>query len=115
MFIGRLIFNVKSPETEYTKDLDLALRRWSDKVQEIIDGGFRLDENADVGIKTVTTSATPDEESAVAHGLGRSPIGYAVISKDKAAHIYDGSTSWDATNIYVRSDIASVTTKLLIF
>ena len=115
MELEKLHFSVTPPETEYTKDLDTALRRWSALVFTILNGGFRLEDNADLKLVSVTTSGTPDTEGAVAHGLLRVPNGYIPILKDKAAHIYDGATAWTATNIYVRSDVATVTTKLLIF
>lgn len=66
-------------------------------------------ENIAGEFQTFTTDGTPDTEGAVSHGLGSVPIGYIVISKDKAGHIYDGTTSWTSTNIYLRSDVASVT------
>ena len=49
------------------------------------------------------------------HTLGSTPIGYIVLSKDKAGHIYDGSTAWNSTTIYLRSDVATVAATVFLF
>ena len=64
---------------------------------------------------SVTTSGSADTEGAVEHGLRVVPTGYIVISRNKAAHIYDGTTAWTNEFIYVRSDIVTVVATLLIF
>ncbi len=59
-----------------------------------------------------TTSATPDAENTLAHGLGSIPIGYLILGQDKAGSLYqldDTGTAWTATNIYLKCDVASVT------
>lgn len=105
----------KQPETDYTKNLDDVLVRFADQLLTIINKGIRIEDNLDVADKTVTTDATPGTETAIAHGLKRVPKGFLVYSQDKAASIYDGSTSNDATNLYLRSDVATVALKILIF
>lgn len=62
----------------------------------------------------ITTNATPDTEDSFAHTIGSIPIGYIVVSRDKAGHIYDGSSSWTSSAIYLRSDVASVTAKIFL-
>lgn len=64
--------------------------------------------------QVVTTNATPDTEDAFSHGLGTVPQGYIVVKRDKAGVIYDGSTSWTSSNIYLRSDVASVTATIFL-
>lgn len=65
--------------------------------------------------QTFTTSATPDAENTVAHGLGAVPSGlYIVMSQNLAGSLYLGSTSWTATNAYFKCDVASVTFKVFI-
>lgn len=63
----------------------------------------------------VTTHVTPDTEFSVNHGLGSVPTGYIVISRDKAATIYDSTTAWTIENIYLKSNVATVAIRLLIF
>ena len=66
-------------------------------------------ENIQGEFQVITTHATPDTETAYAHTLGAVPIGYIVLNADKAGVIYSGGSAWTATNIYLRSDVASVT------
>lgn len=57
-----------------------------------------------------------DAEVAIPHGLGRRPIGYWVVRRDRACIIYDSSNgSWSSTLLYLRSDTASATIRLLVF
>lgn len=103
-----------APETPFDQDLERALDVAFQRLSEILNKGILLDDNFNGFKTTITTSATPGTETAIAHGLKRTPIGYIVLKKNKAAHIYDGATAFDSTNIYVRSDVASVTTTLFI-
>jgi len=80
------------------------------QIERLINGFINKNQSV-----SVTTSGTPDAEGAVEHGLRVVPKGYVVVSRDKAAHIYDGSTAWTNEFIYVRSDIATVVAQLLIF
>lgn len=104
-----------APATHYEKDLERSLDKQFEKIGEILNKGLRFADNFDAYIGALTTNATPGVETAIAHGLKRVPSGFLVIQKDKAAHIYNGSTAWTADNIYVRSDVASVTATLIIF
>lgn len=71
-------------------------------------------ENVSGEFLTVTTNATPDTETSFSHTLGAVPVGYIVLSKDKAGVIYDGTTSWTSSAIYLRSNVASVTAKVFL-
>lgn len=64
---------------------------------------------------TIVTNGSADTEEAETHGLGVVPTGYIVIGRDKAGVIYDGTTAWTKDVIYVRSDLVTVTAKLLVF
>lgn len=64
---------------------------------------------------SVTTHGTANTEFSVAHGLGVVPLGYIVISRDKAAVIYDSTTAWDREKIYLKANTATVVIRLLIF
>ena len=103
------------PKTDYEKNLEVGLDRIFDEILTILNKGLLFSDNFDAYIGTLTTDATPGTETAIAHGLKRTPSGYLVISRDKNGVIYNGATAWDATNIYVRSNVASVTIKVIIF
>jgi hypothetical protein len=68
-------------------------------------------ENIQGEFQLFTTSATPDAENTVAHGLGAIPVGYIICHQSKAGSLYQGpttGTNWTATNIYLKCDVASV-------
>lgn len=66
-----------------------------------------------------TSNATPDTADAVAHTLGRVPVGYLVIQRTKAGTIYNGGAAGaflaTATTITLKDNVASVGTVLLVF
>ncbi len=65
-------------------------------------------ENISGEFQVLTTSATPNAENTIAHTVGSVPVGYLVMKRDKAAHVYLGTTAWTDTNVYLKSDVASV-------
>ena len=71
--------------------------------------------NLDAQFLLVTTS-TADTDVAVLHGLGRVPVGYWVVGKDKAGVVYDsGRESWTDTRLTVRCSVATVKVRLVVF
>lgn len=96
-------------------DLNRVLNDLIIELRQILNNGVRFEDNHDAKIVNYTSNATPDTEDTLAHTLGKIPTGYIVCGKNKAGIIYDGSTSWTATNIYLKCDTASVTFKLIIF
>lgn len=62
---------------------------------------------------TYTTNGTPNTQDTVAHSLGSTPVGYIVVSKNKAGDIYTGSAS-DVSNLYLKCSVASVTVTLFL-
>ena len=65
-------------------------------------------ENISGEFRTFTTS-TANTEVVVPHTLGAIPVGRIVIGQDKAGSLYNSTTAWNKNNIYVKSDVASVT------
>ena len=60
--------------------------------------------------------STPDTETKIPHGLKRRPNGYVVVRRDLACQIYDALPgSWSSSVIYLKSDTASATVKLLVW
>lgn len=66
-------------------------------------------------VLTASAPAAPDTDFAVAHSLGVTPVGYIVVGRDMATTIYNGTTSWDSSNIYLRSAIGGASISLLVF
>ena len=115
MQIERFKIGAVTPETEWEKGADKSLDRFFQLIYQFLNNGLRIEDNVSVYTATITTSGAPDTEQAVAHDLKRTPIGYWIVSRDKAGIIYDGPTAWTDTNIYLRSNVASVTAKVIIF
>ena len=112
----KTIFNFPSSNLELEKiGILKALRDQQRNLEAILDRGIIFDENFDSVSVTFTSSATPDNENTIPHGLGKIPIGWLVYSKDKAGDVYDGTTAWTTTNLFLKVDIASVTVKIIIF
>lgn len=108
----------ENPESEFDKNLIDFLTRYSMKVGELLNGGLKFTDNFNAAIVTFTSGAVADAEETVAHSLGRVPIGFLVLHREKAAILYQGpstGTAWTATAIYVKSNVASTAYKILIF
>lgn len=101
--------------TEFDKNLERSFQRLLDQLSQILNNGLLFSDNFNASIGSFMTDLTPGVESAVAHGLKRIPEGYFIISRDKAGIVYDSGTAWDSTNIYVKSNVASLAVKILIF
>jgi hypothetical protein len=115
MQFDRLNIGKAVAETEFEKNLEKSYQRLNDVLSQILTKGLLFSDNFNCYIGTLTTSAIAGTESGIAHGLKRTPSGYIITSRDKAAIIYDGSTGWDSTNIYVRSNVASVAINIMVF
>src|SRR5882672_12811472 len=50
----------------------------------------------------VTSPVTPNTEFAVTHNLDYVPVGYDIKRQDKACSIYDGTTAWTRTQIFLK-------------
>ena len=113
--LERLALGDVPPPNEHAKNLERALDSFCNSVRTLINKGLRPSDNFDAFEISITTNATPGVETAIAHGLKRVPSGYWVVKRNKAAHIYDGGTAWTSENIYVRSDVATVTARIIVF
>lgn len=103
-----------APETDFDKDLEKLLDKLFGALVLILNNGLKVDENFNAEIVTVTTDATPGTEVAAAHTLKRVPIGYLVLGRNKEGVIYDGATANSSSNIYLKSNVASVTATVMI-
>lgn len=115
MQLNKLTVGDAPPKDDYQKDLERALDKFSQELTTLLNKGLRFSDNFDSYIGQVTTDPTPGTETAIAHGLKRVPSGFLVIQKNKPAHVYNGASAWTVDNIYVRSDVLSVTATLMIF
>jgi hypothetical protein len=63
----------------------------------------------------IATTAASNAVVTVPHGLARAAVGYDVIRCDKDSTIYDGSTVFTATNIYIKSTRQSTLLTLRVY
>lgn len=119
------------PENVDTDALDVGNATQLRGEDEIKDGTINLHDgsidNNDVagkinGVwKVVTTPATANQEFAVPYtlydinGNQRVARGYIVVRNGNGGVIYDGTTAWTTSNIYLRCTTASNTITLLVF
>jgi hypothetical protein len=101
---------------QYLRDLDDDIKNLSLLTQGRVSFGIGTDgfrgENISGEFQEFTTSATPDAENTIGHTVGSIPIGYIIMHQDKAGSLYQSpttGTNWTATNVYLKSDVASVT------
>ncbi len=99
---------------EFDKQLISELSEMVHGLQAILDGGISLGDNVDANVVSFTSSATPDTEEAIAHGLGKVPQHFIVSGVNKAAVVYRGPTSFTASHVYVKTSLASVAVKLIL-
>lgn len=66
---------------------------------------------------TYTSNGTPDTEDSIIHNLDSIPVGYIVVSKDKAGDVYQKAntgTAWTNNFIYLKCSVASVSVTLFL-
>lgn len=72
--------------------------------------------NLDAVYVDLLAPAAANTQLAIPHSLGRTPIGYLPVRKDRACDVYDSSAgSWTADIMYLKFTVASATIKLLIW
>ena len=82
------------------------------------DGAIQDDDkvgNLDSVYVVFTSNGTANTQDTVAHNLLRTPVGYFPVKQDKAAVLYDGTTTFTTTNIYFRTSVATVAWTVAIF
>lgn len=104
--------------TELNKQLDQIILCLNGRIT-FVDGEIsnqEKSENLD-GQFIVFTSLGADVETTIPHTLGRIPVGYIIVSQDRASSLYHASTdtSWTTSNIYLKSSAATATYTILIF
>lgn len=62
-----------------------------------------------------TSNGTANTEDAIPHTLGRVPFGVLASIPDKAAILYASATTWTATTIYLKTSVATVAWKVMVF
>lgn len=103
------------PKNQNELETTRALQELMTNLKTILNGGILFSDNFDMDMTEFTADAVADAENTIAHGLGKIPSGYIVYYQDAAGSLYDSGTSWTSTNIYLKSSVADVTYKILVF
>ncbi len=91
------------------------------QIQEILE---RVSLGSTAGVKAgnfdgqwiqFTSSGTPDAENTVAHSLNRIPTGYIVGQRNKGAVLYNGSSTWTSSNIYLKCNVATTVFRIFVW
>ena len=118
-FKGKVFPLLFTPRYKDQRKLDVDLIRIlterEDNLKSILSRGLSFQDNFDAVLLDYTSNGSPDTEDAVAHLLGRVPVGRIVYRQDKAGSLYDSGTAFTASNIYLQSDVATVAFKIIVF
>lgn len=97
--VSKVMTNISFGTTTANTDADMNMRVWK---------------------ATGTAPGTPNTEFQVTHNLDHVPIGFMVVSTDRAAHIYKSSSAWTAATkttlgkVFLKADAASVAFVIII-
>lgn len=103
------------PQNSKESDLFTMLREFITSVTRILNRGIVFADNVDCKLVSYTSNAIAGTQDTVAHGLGRTPIGFFVYDRDKDSNDPYRSATYDATNLYLKCGVASVALKLIVF
>lgn len=95
-------------------------KMWRNLTTKVINGHISFGDgthtdNIDGVWSPVTAPVAPNTDFTVTHNLGRVPVGYLVMQKDRAVDIYTGSVAATKTQITLRATVASAVINLFIF
>lgn len=83
-----------------------------DEVKTLLNSGLKFSDNFDAKFVDVYFSSVA--ETKINHGLGRTPAGYLITRKSANMNVYDGSSTWNNSSMYLQSTLAGNVT-LLVF
>ena len=98
----------------WDEELVAALSQMGLNIKHVLAGGVTLEDNVDCSLVSFTSNGVANTEDTVPHTLGRVPTHFIVASLDKAAVVYKGGTTFTATNIYLKTSLATTAVKLIV-
>lgn len=102
-------------KSDFEKNIQRAIDDQQSNLAAILNRGISFDDNMDTREILFTSSGVANTENTVAHTLGKIPSGYFVVSLNKAAIVYDGGTTWTASNIYLKVNTATTVVRIIVF
>jgi len=111
-----LILNTSQPYEAQIRVLQNQIDKLYDCLHGRVSFGTGVDGVSGMNVEgewqSYVSNATPDTEDTIAHTVGSVPLGYLVVTQDKAGSIYGTAslgTAWTSSAIYVKCSVASVT------
>ncbi len=85
-----------------------------DDIGNVINGNIEFNQN--IGAKQIDCKfLTANSDTVFNHGLGRAPQGFFVVGLDVASIIYNGAANNTTELIYLRSTVAPVNAKVMVY
>ena len=94
--------------------LNDTLNQISKVLNNIEFGGVGTNENVSCVLKTATTPSPSATEFSITHDLGRIPVGFIVVNKDKYCDVMTSGTAWTTSLIYLKCNAATAAITVLI-
>ena len=111
-----LVLNEQRPIQEQIRDLQTQVDKLFTCLQGRVSFGTGVDgvsgQNLEGEWQAFTVSAGANVEFNIAHTVGSIPLGYIVISQNKAGNLYQQAntgTAWTTTQISLKSTVDAVT------
>jgi len=114
-----LNFTVIKPEQKSLNDFVQMLKTVYQNFIQVLNGnvGFgdgTIPDNISGSWINVVAPVAPNTDFTVNHNLGRLPVGYWIMQKDRACDVYTGSVAASATQLTLRATVASAVLRLFI-
>ena len=107
---------IKTAKPESPFDISLEeelLSAWLE-LAETINNGLKFSDNFNAETKIVADTGVANTEFSISHTLKRVPTGYIAIKNSTSGVIYNGTTSWTTTAIYLRCSVANANITVII-
>src|SRR6266404_8746556 len=114
-----LNFTVIKPEQKSLSDFVQMLKTVYQNFIQVLNGniGFgdgTIPDNINGSWINVVAPVAPNTDFTVNHNLGRLPVGYWIMQKDRATDVYTGSVAATATQLTLRATVASAVLRIFI-
>jgi len=96
-----------------------SVKKYVEAITSVLNGQVSFGNGTDVDnlqgrwVNTISP-AVANTDFTVDHNLGRVPVGFIVISVDKAAVIYTGTIAWTTTQMTLKASAATVALRIFV-
>lgn len=108
-------FIFPKPTTRQEQDFYQTTQDFVTQVIKILNRGIVFKDNVNCRTISYTSNGSANTEDGITHTLGKVPTGYIVVSQNKAGVVYNGSSTWTTTTIYLKNSVATVAVTIIIF